>query len=242
MKRKGTIVFILIVGILVILYMVFVRHLEVFMLSYDGKMAERKNPYYVEERKDNDILDILRSSEDLTTDIRQEAIEIMCHNEMIRNILLNHTNEEEENIQTYIEELLEMERIQKKDMEESYGEVIYIEERDYALAFSMDEQNILYHGEKICEEENAYLSYKEITMEGKEEILKKVRQDLEILGVTSKIHFEPESIYIKYYYSFYDTGENVYVMEDSVHKMKVEYEVPRGGLKQLQIGFQSEEA
>jgi len=241
MKGKGNIRFILIMGIVLIVYAVWIGNLDAFMVAYDNKIEERKNPYYVEAKEGISIVDVVRETDGATTDIGEEAIKILCENEVIRNLMKQHVTIEKEEMRSYIEELVQREGIKKKDMEEPYGEVIHIEEEAFVLVFSMDEEHILYQEKKINEQTNGYWAYKEMGRGNKEEICEKVRQDLEDLGVTKRITFEPESMYRKYYYSFYDTGEDVYVLEDSVHKIKVEYDVQREELGELQIGFQLEE-
>jgi len=240
MRGKGNIRFILIMGIVLMVYAVWIGNLDVFMVAYDNKIEERKNPYYVEAKEGISILDVVRSSEG-TSDIGEETIEILCENEVLGNLIRKDATIEKEEMRAYIEALMQREDIKKKDMEEPYGEVIHIEEETFALVFSMDEKHILYQEKKINEQANGYWAYKEMGIENKEEICTKVRQDLGELGVTKRIAFEPESIYMKYYYSFYDTGEDIYVMEDSVHKIKVEYDVQKEELLELQMGFQSEE-
>ena len=140
---------------------------------------------------------------------------------------------EEDHISKYIEFLKGENRI--KLVKEN---IIYIKEENYALAFSMDMNNIVYESGRIYAN-NRFWSSKEITVDNKTSMYAKVTRDMEKIGITEKFGFDPETIYIKYYNGIIaDWDNDIYIIEDHKNHIKLEYEMPTYIMKKLQIGFE----
>ena len=126
-----------------------------------------------------------------------------------------------------------------------YDKFIYINEDEYKLIFTPDVNNIEYRasGIKYNASSTSYADKEESRNENKNEIYEKVRNLLEELGIVEKFGFEPETLYVQY---FYATGEiqsesineGVYVIEDNKNHIKVEIEVPTYEIVSLQVGFE----
>lgn len=115
----------------------------------------------------------------------------------------------------------------------------FISTEDYGLAFSLDTNNIAYEMRTKYSSINRYWEVREIREEDKNEIYKKVEEELEKLGITEKFQFEPETIYIRYYNGIIaDWDGEIYVIEDTTHHIKIEIELPSYEIISMQIGFE----
>lgn len=231
MKRffKFIIIFI---GLLLI-YFSIMLHLDYFIVTDDGKVEKCQNPYY--KYKDNEnIFYKLSTFYNEQEEISDRQIEVIEHSKMIKNIIMDIEGIKEEQIDGYLQKLKEDNKITViKD------NIILMTTRNYGLAFSMDMNNIAYEVVRSFSN-NRYWEARKITTENKNEIYQKIEQELERLGITEKIEFEPETIYIKYYNEMIaDWDGEIYVVEDTKHQIKIEMEVPSYKIVNMQIGFEN---
>ena len=137
--------------------------------------------------------------------------------------------------------------IKKERIKLLYDEYIYISEDEYKLIFTPDVNNIEYRaldiGNMAVAGEQNTKANKDID-ENKSEIYEKVKIQLEELGVIEKFGFEPETLYVQYFYSKKEMqsgnlNEGIYVIEDNKNHIKVEIEIPSYKIKNLQVGFEN---
>lgn len=216
-----------------LIYFAIMFHLDYFIVTDNGKVEKCQNPYY--KYKDNEnIFYKLSTFYEEEEEISDSQIEVIEHSKMIKNIIMDIEVVKEEQIDGYLQKLREGNNIAViKD------NIILITTGNYGLAFSMDMNNIAY---EIIREfsNNRYWEARKITTDNKNEIYQKIEQELERLGITEKIEFEPETIYIKYYNEMIaDWDGEIYVVEDTKHQIKIEMEVPSYKIVNMQIGFEN---
>ena len=226
MKNKGFIKFIVLFGIIMLIFIVVVMNFDKFTLSYNEKKEKHENPYHIL----NDRIDIIQQinyynsnaniiTDNSTIDNIKNSIR---NNETIRKIIIEIAGINEENLSNYIDELYKGKEIKKIiNLNTIYGDIIYINSMDFSLAFTLDFKNIAYKIERVYSESYNW-QYKEIELDTKEKIYSKVKNDLNYIKITD---FEPDSMYIKFFdgiYAMWD-GE-VFIVEDNTNQIIVEYE------------------
>lgn len=218
---------------LLMIYFAIMFHLDYFIVTDYGKVEKYRNPYY--KAKDNEnIFYKLSTFYDSRQEISDSQIEVIQNSKMIKNIITQIAGVKENQIGKYIQKLKEDHSIAVvKD------NIILITAENYGFAFSMDMNQIAY---EIVREfsDSRYWKARKITTDNKNEIYQKIEQELEKLGITEKFAFEPETIYIKYYNEIIaDWDEEIYVVEDTKHQIKIEMEVPSYQIVNMQIGFEN---
>ena len=130
-----------------------------------------------------------------------------------------------------------------------YDRLLYIAEDEYQLIFTLDVNNIEYRALDIVYDTNINIAgdaskstnANKTIDENKSKIYEKVRIQLQELGIIEKFGFEPETLYVQYFYSkeeLQNLNEGIYVIEDNKNHIKVEIEVPSYKIKNLQVGFE----
>lgn len=233
MKMKGFFKFITIFIIVIVIYFSIILNIDHFIVSNNGKVEKYANPYY--KYKDTEsIFYKLGTFIETGQNISEKNIEVIKNSKIIKNILNNINHVEENQIDSYVEKLKEEDKIKLIE-----NDIIYIATEDYGLAFSLDTNNIAYEMRIKYSSINRYWEAREIREEDKNEIYKKVEEELEKLGITEKFQFEPETIYIRYYNGIIaDWDGEVYVIEDTTHHIKIEIELPSYEIISMQIGFE----
>ena len=115
------------------------------------------------------------------------------------------------------------------------GDIVYIETENYVLAFSLDMNNVIYQ-KKEEEQKGINWNNKDITIENKYIIYERTARELQKLGITEKVKFEPETIYFRYAIEE-NTEKNVYAVEDNKHNIKLVVSSPDYTIEKIQIGF-----
>lgn len=226
MKNKGFIKFILLFGVIMLIFIVVVMNFDKFTLSYNDKKEKHENPYYIL----NDRIDIIQQinyydsnaniiTDNSTIDNIKNSIR---NNETIRKIIIEIAGINEENLSNYIDKLYKGKEIKKiTNLNTIYGDIIYINSMDFSLAFTLDFKNIAYKIERVYSESYNW-QYKEIELDTKEKIYSKVKNDLNYIKITD---FEPDSMYIKFFDGIYASWDGeVFIVEDNTNQIIVEYE------------------
>lgn len=251
MKFKSILKFIIISIVIICLYISFSLNIENFTISYNNKKQEHKNTYYKSDN-DSDILSkIGYAISDYYSKPTQSNIDVIKHSKIIRKIIKKYSGIEDDEINEYINEMKETERIRLIN-----DELLYIDEYGYELIFTLDVNNIEYRAfEKgnnasigTIYDADIYIEAEKSRNVNKNEIYEKAREQLEELGIVEKFGFEPETLYVKYFYAKREDqekyGENqeqyegVYVIEDNKNHIRVDIELPTYEIKVLQIGFE----
>lgn len=232
MKIKGIIEFITILIIVLLLYFVFILNIDKITLSYNGRLADYNNTYY-KASQEPQVLDEIRkmSENNENKDVPKEVIKSIQNNKIIRNIIKEFSVVAEEGVSKYVEGL-------KRDRKIDYiseENIIYIKEDSYELAFTLDINNIIYQ-EATNVTQDINWEDKEITIENKYDIYKKVEKELERLGITEKFNFEPESIYFSYALKG-ELDSDGYIIEDNKNEVKLNVRSPDYTIEKMQIGF-----
>lgn len=237
MKFKSILKFVGISTVIICLYVSFILNIEHFTISYNNKKQEYKNTYYKRDNSSDILSKIGYAINDYYSDVAQSNIDVIKSDKIIRNII----NVEDNKFNKYISRMQKMERIRLLN-----DELIYMQEDTYELAFTLDTKNIAY---RVYETKNSaslynaelYIEAEKTRNENKDEIYKNVTTQLQELGIVEKFGFEPETLYIKYFYAkeeMREKYEGIYVIEDSKNHIKVEIELPTYEIKELQIGFE----
>ncbi len=240
MKLKSIFKFIAIGIVIICLYISFILNIENFTISYNNKKQEYKNTYYKSDNSSDILSKIGYAIDECYSELTESNIDVIRYNKIIRNILEKYSYIEDNEINKYISKMQKKGRIKLL-----YDKFIYINEDEYKLIFTPDVNNIEYRasGIKYNNSSTSYVDEQESRNENKNEIYEKVRNLLEELGIVEKFGFEPETLYVQY---FYTTGEiqsesineGVYVIEDNKNHIKVEIEVPTYEIVSLQVGFE----
>lgn len=241
MKIKSILKFMSIGIIIVCLYISFILNIEHFTTSYNNKKQEHKNTYYKSDNSSDILSKIGYAIDECYGELEERDIDVIRNSNIIRNILKKYSYVEDNEINQYIKKLIKKERIKLL-----YDEYIYISEDEYKLIFTPDVNNIEYRsldiGNMAVAGEQNTKANKDID-ENKSEIYEKVKIQLEELGVIEKFGFEPETLYVQYFYSKKEMqsgnlNEGTYVIEDNKNHIKVEIEIPSYKIKNLQVGFE----
>lgn len=229
MKVKSILKFLLILILILALYFVFILNIDYITISYHGKLEEYNNIYYKEAEELNILIQI-KELEESYERIPDEAIEVIKNSKMIKRILNKANTIEENEIVTYIEYLKGEDKINLVR-----DNIIYINEENYELAFTLDMNNIVY--QRIIEN-NREIEWdsREITIQNKYEIYEKVSEKLQELGITEKFDFEPETLYFKYAVAK-EIDSDVYGIEDNKNHIKIVVSGVNCEIENLQIGF-----
>lgn len=240
MKLKSIFKFMAIGIVIICLYISFILNIENFTISYNNKKQEYKNTYYKSDNSSDILSKIGYAIDECYSELTESNIDVIRYNKIIRNILEKYSYIEDNEINKYISKMQKKGRIKLV-----YDKFIYINEDEYKLIFTPDVNNIEYRapGIKYNASSTSYADKEESRNENKNEIYEKVRNLLEELGIVEKFGFEPETLYVQY---FYATGEiqsesineGVYVIEDNKNHIKVEIEVPTYEIVSLQVGFE----
>lgn len=230
MKIKGTLEFIVVLIVALILYFAFILNIDQITMSYHGKVEEYKNMYYKEAREPNILYDLQAIGGYYYEEIPKEALEVVKNNKIVRNILMKFGNIEENVIENYINKLKESGQINFIK-----GNIVYITTESYDLAFSLDMNHLIYQ-KRENEERAINWADKDITIENKYTIYEKTARELEKLGITEKVKFEPETIYYRYAIEE-KIDRDVYVVEDNKHNIKLVVASPDYTIEKIQIGF-----
>lgn len=241
MKIKSILKFMAIAIIIICLYIIFILNIEHFTMSYNNKKQEHKNTYYKNDNSSDILSKIGYAIDECYGKLEEGHLDVIRYNSIIRNILKKYSYIEDNEINQYIKKMIKKERIKLV-----YDEYIYISEDEYQLIFTPDVNNIEYRSLDIGNmavvgEENTNAN-KDID-ESKSEIFETVRNQLEELGIIEKFGFEPETLYVQYFYSKGEMqsgnlNEGIYVIEDNKNHIKVEIEIPSYKIKNLQVGFE----
>lgn len=248
MKFKSILKFIITSIVIICLYISFSLNIESFTISYNNKKQEHKNTYYKSDN-DSDILSkIGYAINDYYSEPTESNIDVIKYSKIIRNIIKKYSGIEDDEINEYINEMKERERIRLIN-----DELLYIDEYGYELIFTLDVNNIEYRASEIGNnatiyDADIYIEAEKSRNVNKNEVYEKVREQLEELGILEKFGFEPETLYVKYFYAKGEEqekyGENqeqyegVYVIEDNKNHIRVDIELPTYEIKGLQIGFE----
>lgn len=234
MKGKGTIKFIFSLIIILILYFGVIFHIDNFTLSYHEKLESYINPYYQANQQTNilDAIELCSANEELT----EKNIEVIKNSKVIRNILYQAAHIEENQLDKYIQHLKKEDKIRVVQL--NYR-ILYINDTNYQLAFSLDTNNILYRSVKTSSQSVGLWKVQEITVQNKNEIYEKVKKQLKIRKITEKFVFEPQIFYLKSYDEKIGNSGMVYVIEDTKNHIRVEYEMVSDEILNLQIGFEN---
>ena len=230
MKIKGTLEFILILIVALLLYFAFILNIDHITMSYHGKVEEYKNIYYKEAQEPNILYELQVIREYYYEEIPNETIESVSNNKIIRNILMKFNNLKEDEVEGYIKKINE-----EGKMYFAKGDIVYIETENYVLAFSLDMNNVIYQ-KKEEEQKGINWTNKDITIENKYIIYERTARELQKLGITEKVKFEPETIYFRYAIEE-NTEKNVYAVEDNKHNIKLVVSSPDYTIEKIQIGF-----
>lgn len=230
MKIKGTLEFIVVLIVALLLYFVFILNIDKITTSYHGKLEEYKNIYYKEAREPDILYELQQTGEYYYEEITSEAMESIRSNKVIRNILMKFGNLKENEIEGYIEKLEASGQINF-----AKGDIVYIVTENYDLAFSLDMNNLIYQ-RRENEERSVNWENKDITIESKYTIYERTARELQKLGITEKFKFEPETIYFRYAVEE-KTSSDVYAVEDNKHNIKLVVSTPDYTIEKIQIGF-----
>ena len=241
MKLKSIFKFMAIGIVIICLYISFILNIENFTISNNNKKQEYKNTYYKSDNSSDILSKIGYAIDECYSELTESNIDVIRYNKIIRNILKKYSYIEDNEIDKYIS------RMQKKGrIKLVYDKFIYINEDEYKLIFTPDVNNIEYRasGIKYNASSTSYVK-EESRNENKNEIYEAENDfnDIEELEIVEKFGFEPETLYVQY---FYATGEiqsesineGVYVIEDNKNHIKVEIEVPTYEIVSLQVGFE----
>lgn len=229
MEIKSILKFTLILIFILVLYFIFILNIDYITISYDGKLEEYNNVYYKEAQEVSILYQLRELSAEYGEEIPDEAVEIMKESKIIRRILSNEKGIPEEGINKYID-YLKTEKI----ISFIKSNIVYINEEDYELAFSIDMNNIIYR--VLDSKSEVILDNREITIENKYEIYEKTSRELQKLGITEEFNFEPETLYFKYAI-LKEVEKDIYGIEDNKNHIKVVVERPNYDIESLQIGF-----
>lgn len=228
---KSSLKFISVLIVLLLVYCIFVTNIDKFTTSYNDKIQEHENSYYM-YRNTVSVLDAIKTYDiqEITTD----NIYSIKNNNIVRNILEQYGGIDE--FYDYIDKVIQDKEMVK--IKNDNGTIIYLQQKEFELAFCLETKDIIYK-ETMQYEENLYnVSYKEITDENKELIYNKSKQDMELLGITKEYEFEPETIYTSYYAEQeYGIEQDKYIIEDNTNHIKIEYSSADKKIVTLQIGF-----
>lgn len=248
MKFKSILKFIIISIVIICLYISFSLNIENFTISYNNKKQEHKNTYYKSDNGSDILSKIGYAINDYYSKPTQSNIDVIKYSKIIRKIIKKYSGIKDNKINEYINEMKEMDRIRLIN-----NELLYIKEYEYELIFSLDVNNIEYRASEVGNnatiyDADIYIEAEKSRNVNKNEIYEKVRKQLEELGIVEKFGFEPETLYVKY---FYAKGENqekyegnqeqyegVYVIEDNKNHIRVDIELPTYEIKYLQINFE----
>ena len=244
MKFKSILKFMLIGSSIICLYISFILNIEHFTISYNNKKQEHKNTYYKNDNSSDILSKIGYAIDECYGKLEENDLDVIRYNNIIRNILKKYSYVENNEINKYIKTMIKKERIKLL-----YDKYIYISEDEYQLIFTPDVNNIEYRILDIGYNANIYVDKEKSTNankdidENKSEIFEKVREQLEELGIIEKFGFEPETLYVQYFYSKKEMqsgnlNEGIYVIEDNKNHIKVEIEIPSYKIKNLQVGFE----
>lgn len=246
MKFKSILKFMAIGSIIICLYISFILNIEHFTISYNNKKQEHKNTYYKSENSSNILSKIGYAIDDYFSEPTQSNIDIIINSKIIRNIIKKYSYIEENEIDKYISKMQKNGKIKLL-----YDRMLYIVEDEYQLIFTLDVNNIEYRALDIGYDANINIAgdaskstnANKTIDENKSKIYEKVRIKLQELGIIERFSFEPETLYVQYFYSKEELqnqslNEGVYVIEDSKNHIKVEIEVPSYKIKNLQVGFE----
>ncbi len=237
MKFKSILKFMLIGSSIICLYISFILNIEHFTISYNNKKQEHKNTYYKSDNSSDILSKIGYAIDECFSEPTQSNIDIIINSKIIRNIIKKYSYIEENAIDKYIS------KMQKKGkIKLLYDRMLYIAEDEYQLIFTLDVNNIEYRALDIGNINMAGDEEKS-TNENKSKMYENVRIQLQELGIIEKFGFEPETLYVQYFYSKQELqnqnlDKGVYVIEDNKNHIKVEIEVPSYKIKNLQVGFE----
>lgn len=237
MKFKSILKFMLIGSSIICLYISFILNIEHFTISYNNKKQEHKNTYYKSDNSSDILSKIGYAIDECFSEPTQSNIDIIINSKIIRNIIKKYSYIEENAIDKYIS------KMQKKGkIKLLYDRMLYIAEDEYKLIFTLDVNNIEYRALDIGNINMAGDEEKS-TNENKSKMYENVRIQLQELGIIEKFGFEPETLYVQYFYSKQELqnqnlDKGVYVIEDNKNHIKVEIEVPSYKIKNLQVGFE----
>ncbi len=237
MKFKSILKFMLIGSSIICLYISFILNIEHFTISYNNKKQEHKNTYYKSENSSDILSKIGYAIDDYFSEPTQNNIDIIINSKIIRNIIKKYSYIEENEIDKYISKMQKNGKIKLL-----YDRMLYIVEDEYQLIFTLDVNNIEYRALDIGNI-NIAGDEEKSTNENKTKMYENVRIQLQELGIIEKFGFEPETLYVQYFYSKQELqnqnlDKGVYVIEDNKNHIKVEIEVPSYKIKNLQVGFE----
>ncbi len=237
MKFKSILKFMLIGSSIICLYISFILNIEHFTISYNNKKQEHKNTYYKSENSSDILSKIGYAIDDYFSEPTQNNIDIIINSKIIRNIIKKYSYIEENEIDKYISKMQKNGKIKLL-----YDRMLYIVEDEYQLIFTLDVNNIEYRALDIGNI-NIAGDEEKSTNENKSKMYENVRIQLQELGIIEKFGFEPETLYVQYFYSKQELqnqnlDKGVYVIEDNKNHIKVEIEVPSYKIKNLQVGFE----
>lgn len=241
MKLKSILKFVAIGIAVICLYISFILNIENFTISYNNKKQEYKNTYYKSDDSSSILSKIGYAIDDYYSEATESNIEVIKNNKIIRNIIKKYSNIQEEEFNKYISKMQKKKRIRILN-----EQLIYVQEDEYELAFTLDANNIEYRALEIGNNAsvysaNVYIEAERSKNENKNEIYEKTRTQLEELGIIEKYRFEPETLYVKYFYperEYQEQYEGIYVIEDNKNHIIVDLELPTYKIKGLQIGFE----
>ena len=237
MKFKSILKFMLIGSSIICLYISFILNIEHFTISYNNKKQEHKNTYYKSENSSDILSKIGYAIDDYFSEPTQNNIDIIINSKIIRNIIKKYSYIEENEIDKYISKMQKNGKIKLL-----YDRMLYIVEDEYQLIFTLDVNNIEYRALDIGNI-NIAGDEEKSTNENKSKMYENVRIQLQELGIIEKFGFEPETLYVQYFYSKQELqnqilDKGVYVIVDNKNHIKVEIEVPSYKIKNLQVGFE----
>lgn len=227
MKNKGFLKFILSFGIIILIFVIVVINFDKFTLSYNERKEKHQNPYYIINEK-IDIIQQIKyydlNSNSIVTDISTVNNIKNCikNNETIKKIIIEITGINEDNLFKYIDKLHNNKQIRKiTNLNSIYGDIIYINNIYFDLAFTLDLENIAYKIQRVYSDSYNW-QYKEIELDIEEKIYSKVKNDLNNIQITN---FKPDTMYIKFFNGIYAEWDgDVFVVEDNTNQIIVEYE------------------
>lgn len=233
--------FFIIIGILLI-YIYLMKHVDYFITQYEGKTMEYPNEYQWEE-KETMLRKSIYSGAHSYELMDEEMMDKLQENPLFLKLLQYNFNSKEKAVK-------KMEKgAYVKIPDTKYGDLIHLELYPYSYIFTEDLKNIYYHSySAVSIYDSATRSVKyptEVEMVeekdpiNKEQVLKNMNQILEQIELQEEIEFQPDSIYWKSYTRESDDLDRmrVYVAEDTLHNIKISYNVDTNQMTEFLMGF-----
>lgn len=246
MKIKNFIKFICLFAVIISAYLLFITHIDAFIIDYDGKLYTSKNVYDSSYPTEGKIGTILTTADYEIASI--ETLKNFLETTNLATIVSNLFNTAPEDAKAILYENCKMKNMNILHDEYYDGDIYYLnvtttvdegEEKYMTLMFTDDLEQIYYFkylSNLDCESPiNSNTGSDIIDLEL---VRKNIKNHFREMGLIEKYALESSSIksaWLREYQSY--DGNYLYYIDDYIDNIKIEYNLLCDEIYSLQIGF-----